>query len=808
MTRKMKQEFSQLSEATKELYCTLCANVRGQNEAIHYFVQGVFKGQFMPDTYAQAINNIFLFSGPPKIGKAHLAYVAAEVLGREILEVNLDANAAETLAEDLANTVSGNAGTGRVTKFVAENPNGILLFKNIDKASPRVVSAISKIIETGGIVNPSGKLEISFVDTIMIFTTNVGTDIYFSEEYCAVQQKSIVLPVFAEELAESEFPMIFFYEYFKDDHIIFFRELKANHIVELIDQSFFDFAVEIQKQYGYELKLDPEMINLCLYHQCNIIDASTVLSLSRDFLKNEFYELSRHLEDKKLKRLKKVIFTVEEQSEDSPFYSLFSFPEKPKAMVVADKGKYNTLMENEYIDYFLVQDIDEVVKTLSEENISFVLLDLLCGGDNQEMQGLSLEDESFDGRVIFDILRDNLPNLPVYIIQQEGISMADYSTFLQMGAFGSVDLETKGEEVLLQLLMIARDILIQKNFDVLQREGLVLNYNTSQKLSEDGLTAEITFYDFEFKKIKAPEPLDEYLEPVDEEIHFDDIVGSKKAKADLKYIGEYLTNPEVFVMKYHSVPGGVLLFGLADAGKALLGRALATETNACLLMINPSNLVNLTPEENCQLLRDLFERAIKEAPAVILMDKLDLVVNSGGLGAVNTIINGIKNIRECGSPVIFIGNLNWEHSTVTDENSNFDPELLHLLEYKIYVSLPDRDERIAGITKALKEKGIDTISDTLIQNIADRVLGHSIADINDFISLASRMALKQQKELNSDILSDALDELTYGQKREWDEIDYFSTAVHEAGHAYMLWRTGEESSFVTIVGREDYGGYT
>ncbi|MCR5176843.1 MAG: hypothetical protein K6C05_08330, partial [Anaerovibrio sp.] len=46
------------------------------------------------------------------------------------------------------------------------------------------------------------------------------------------------------------------------------------------------------------------------------------------------------------------------------------------------------------------------------------------------------------------------------------------------------------------------------------------------------------------------------------------------------------------------------------------------------------------------------------------------------------------------------------------------------------------------------------------------------------------------------------------QKREWDEIDYFSTAVHEAGHAYMLWRTGEESSFVTIVGREDYGGYT
>ena len=178
------------------------------------------------------------------------------------------------------------------------------------------------------------------------------------------------------------------------------------------------------------------------------------------------------------------------------------------------------------------------------------------------------------------------------------------------------------------------------------------------------------------------------------------------------------------------------------------------------------------------------------------------------MGAVNAIINGIKDIKTCGAPVLFVGTLNWSHSTVSDENSSFDPELLHLLEYKIRVRLPDRDERIAGIRKALALREIDTIPDELIQNIADRVIGRSIADINEFISLAIRMAAKQQKTVDKDILSDALGEFNFGQKHEWDEIDYYATAVHEAGHAYMLWLVGEKSSFVTIIGRGEYGGYT
>ncbi|HAF32437.1 MAG TPA: hypothetical protein DCG76_05645, partial [Anaerovibrio sp.] len=277
MKRNKKKELVELSKSTKTLYQTLCANIKGQDAAIHYFVQGIFKGQFIPESSGQTLHNIFLLSGPPGIGKSRLAHITADVLKRSILEINLDMNAAETFAKDLVNTVSGSKKAGRITKFVEEHPSGILLLKNIEKASPKVVSAISQIIETGQVVDASTGKAISFGESIIIFTTHVGAELYLNDNLGSMLPKSVILGSFAKELEESDFPIIFFYEYFNNENIIFFKDMAVNHLLELMEQSFFDFANEIKNEYGYDMDLDPDMLNLCLFNQCDMIDANSVL---------------------------------------------------------------------------------------------------------------------------------------------------------------------------------------------------------------------------------------------------------------------------------------------------------------------------------------------------------------------------------------------------------------------------------------------------------------------------------------------------------------------------------------------------
>ena len=104
------------------------------------------------------------------------------------------------------------------------------------------------------------------------------------------------------------------------------------------------------------MDLDPDMLNLCLFNQCDMIDANSVLPLSRAFLKNEFYELSRHLAPDALTKIQKIIFTVERPEVESPMATLFNYKEKPQVMLVADREKYKCLLENEFIDY---PDFDE-----------------------------------------------------------------------------------------------------------------------------------------------------------------------------------------------------------------------------------------------------------------------------------------------------------------------------------------------------------------------------------------------------------------------------------------------------------------
>ena len=94
-----------------------------------------------------------------------------------------------------------------------------------------------------------------------------------------------------------------------------------------------------------------------------------------------------------------------------------------------------------------------------------------------------------------------------------------------------------------------------------------------------------------------------------------------------------------------------------------------------------------------------------------------------------------------------------------------------------------------------------------MQNIATRTTGHSIALLQNIVDLAFRNAGKENRQPTGKDLQNAVEEYNYGQTHEWSQEYYDQVAIHESGHAYIAYLSGEKPSYMTIVSRGDFGGY-
>ena len=133
--------------------------------------------------------------------------------------------------------------------------------------------------------------------------------------------------------------------------------------------------------------------------------------------------------------------------------------------------------------------------------------------------------------------------------------------------------------------------------------------------------------------------------------------------------------------------------------------------------------------------------------------------------------------------------------------------MLRRFDNRIYVDLPNEEERKQYLELKLNQKGKNKISEDIISNLAARTTGQSIAILQNVIELAMRNAAKAGTELSGERLLDALEEYNYGEKKTWEQGYYESVAIHESGHAYAAWCAGEKPSYVTIVSRGNFGGY-
>ena len=298
-------------------------------------------------------------------------------------------------------------------------------------------------------------------------------------------------------------------------------------------------------------------------------------------------------------------------------------------------------------------------------------------------------------------------------------------------------------------------------------------------------------------------------------ITFKDVAGEETPKEELLEIVEFLKSPSKFLKMGAHIPKGVMLMGPPGTGKTLLARAISGEAGVPFYSISGSEFVEMFVGVGASRVRDLFEQAKKNAPAIIFIDEVDAVgrLRGAGLGGgndereqtLNQILAEMDGFEQ-GTNVIVIA--------ATNRPDVLDPALLRpgRFDRRIIVDLPDLIAR-KEIMK-LHSKGKPLAKTVDLHILASRTPGFSGADLANLMNEAAIFATRRDKKtIGQHELYDAIEKVMLGPERKgrvYNEQDKRTAAFHEAGHALVATSLPDSDPVhkISIISRGRAGGYT
>ena len=305
------------------------------------------------------------------------------------------------------------------------------------------------------------------------------------------------------------------------------------------------------------------------------------------------------------------------------------------------------------------------------------------------------------------------------------------------------------------------------------------------------------------------------LSEKDKQVTFDDVAGADEEKEELREIVEFLKNPKKYIDLGARIPKGVLLVGPPGTGKTLLAKAVAGEAGVGFLSISGSDFVELYVGVGASRVRDLFEQAKKQSPAIVFIDEIDAVGRQRGTG-----LGGGHDEREQTLNQLlvemdgFAANEGVVVLAATNRADVLDPALLRpgRFDRQVYVGLPD----IKGREEILKvhAKGKPLAEDVSLRKLAQGTAGFTGADLENLINEGALLAArKDQHFITMQDLKDAEIKVIAGPEKKSRVIPQHErelTAYHEAGHAVVMHMLpGQDPvSQITIVPRGMAGGMT
>ena len=305
------------------------------------------------------------------------------------------------------------------------------------------------------------------------------------------------------------------------------------------------------------------------------------------------------------------------------------------------------------------------------------------------------------------------------------------------------------------------------------------------------------------------------MAPSSKKATFDDVAGADEEKEELKEIVDFLRDNKKYTEIGARIPKGVLLLGPPGTGKTLLARAVAGEAKVAFFSISGSDFVEMFVGVGASRVRDLFEQAKKNAPAIIFIDEIDAVGRQRGAGlggghdereqTLNQLLVEMDGFEDNDSVIVM---------AATNRRDILDPALLRpgRFDRQILVGYPDVKGREAILKVHTRNKPL--APDVDLETIAKSTVGFTGADLENLVNEASLLAArKNKKAITKDELEEASIKVVAGPEKKSKVItedEKKLTAYHEGGHALCTYYSKSQDKVhqVSIIPRGQAGGFT
>ena len=298
-------------------------------------------------------------------------------------------------------------------------------------------------------------------------------------------------------------------------------------------------------------------------------------------------------------------------------------------------------------------------------------------------------------------------------------------------------------------------------------------------------------------------------------VTFEDVAGADEAIEELEEIKEFLKDPAKFLAVGARIPKGVLLYGPPGTGKTLLARAVAGEAGVPFYTISGSDFVEMFVGVGASRVRDLFDQAKQNAPAIIFIDEIDAVGRHRGAG-----VGGGNDEREQTLNQLLVemdgfeANANVILIAATNRPDVLDPALLRpgRFDRQIGVDAPDQQGRLRILQVHAKGKPMSESVD--LEVLARKTPGFTGADLANVLNEAALLTARSDAQLiDNRALDEAVDRVMAGPQRRsrlMNDKEKLITAYHEGGHALAAasMRHTDPVTKVTILPRGRALGYT